>query len=284
MMAGMGVGDEDWAVVWPIVMVVRARQARSFVVIQQVPDFFVHFDMIRETIFKTHEQKDNHGFRIRGQEIQRIETFSDAVFAFAVTLLIVSLEVPKSFDELMILIRGFFAFAVCFALLMMIWYEQHVFFRRYALDDVRTITLNCVLIFVVLFYVYPLKFLFSLWFGDMIYGSGQNRFSIREDQVPQLFVVYGLGFLVIYGIFFLLYAHALSKKGHLQLSAAEVYDTRTQMYAQLLMAMIGLGAVVLALVLPLKAAVLSGMWYFVIPPVLWVFHARRAVIRKRLAH
>jgi hypothetical protein len=54
------------------------------------------------------------------------------------------------------------------------------------------------------------------------------------------------------------------------------------MYAQLLMAMIGLGAVVLALVLPLKAAVLSGMWYFVIPPVLWVFHARRAVIRKRL--
>ena len=39
----------------------------------------------------------------------------------------------------------------------------------------------------------------------MIYGSGQNRFSIREDQMPQLFVVYGLGFLVIYGIFFLLY-------------------------------------------------------------------------------
>ncbi len=129
------------------------------------------------------------------------KTFSDAVFAFAVTLLIVSLEVPKSFDELMILIRGFFAFAVCFTLLMMIWYEQHIYFRRYALDDVWTITLNCILIFVVLFYVYPLKFLFSLWFGDMIYGSGQNRFSIREDQMPQLFVIYGLGFLIIYGIF-----------------------------------------------------------------------------------
>ena len=135
------------------------------------------------------------------------------------TLLIVSLEVPKSFDELMVLIRGFFSFAVCFTLLMMIWYEQHVFFRRYALDDVWTVTLNCILIFVVLFYVYPLKFLFSLWFGDVIYGSGgKNRFSIRNDQVPQLFVVYGLGFLVIYGIFFLMYAHALRRKEHLQLN------------------------------------------------------------------
>ena len=238
--------------------------------------------MIRETIFKTHEQKDRHGFRIRGHEIQRIETFSDAVFAFAVTLLIVSLEVPKSFDELMILIRGFFAFAVCFTLLMMVWYEQHVFFRRYALDDVLTVTLNCALIFVVLFYVYPLKFLFSLWFGDMIYGPARNQFSIREAQVPQLFVVYGLGFLVIYAIFFLLYARALRRRGHLQLSPLEVYDTRTQLYAQLTMALIGFGAVILALVLPLKAAVLSGMWYFVIPPALWIVHGRRAVIRKRI--
>ena len=46
--------------------------------------------------------------------------------------------------------------------------------------------------------------------------------------------------------------------------------------------MIGLGAVVLALVLPLKGALVSGMWYFIIAPALWVFHARRARIRKRL--
>jgi uncharacterized membrane protein len=238
--------------------------------------------MIRETIFKTHEEKDSHGFRIRGHEIQRIETFSDAVFAFAVTLLIVSLEVPKSFDELLMLMRGFLAFAICFSLLMSIWYEQHVFFRRYALDDVWTVVLNCVLIFVVLFYVYPLKFLFSLWFGDMIYGPAGNKFSIREEQMPQLFVVYGLGFLVIYSVFFLLYAHALRRRGHLQLSPLEVYDTRTQLYAQLMMAMIGVGAVVLALVLPLNDQEWSGMWYFVIPPAFWVLHARRGAIRKRI--
>src|SRR5674476_932400 len=73
----------------------------------------------------------NNTFRFRGHEVRRIEAFSDAVFAFAVTLLIVSLEVPKSFEELMVTMRGFFAFGVSFLLLMLIWYEQNIFFRRY---------------------------------------------------------------------------------------------------------------------------------------------------------
>jgi hypothetical protein len=41
----------------------------------------------------SHHRDD--GFRWRGTEITRIEGLSDAVFAFAVTLPIVSLEVPK---------------------------------------------------------------------------------------------------------------------------------------------------------------------------------------------
>jgi uncharacterized membrane protein len=238
--------------------------------------------MLRAAIFKTRQPDPAHGFRNRGEEIKRIETFSDAVFAFAVTLLIVSLEVPKTFQELLISMRGFVAFAICFTLLMLVWHEQNIFFRRYALDDKASIFLNAFLIFIVLFYVYPLKFLFSLLFSDLIYPAGKNPFSISESDTPQLMAIYGLGYVAIYSVFFLLYFHALRKKHALQLDRMEVFDTKTRMYGQLIMVAIGVCAVILALVLPPGKAGMSGFFYMAIGPVFWLVHGRRAVIRRRM--
>jgi uncharacterized membrane protein len=239
--------------------------------------------MIREKIFKTPENHYSRaGFRLRGQDVKRIETFSDAVFAFAVTLLIVSLEVPKTFEELLVSMRGFIAFALCFALLMLVWHEQHVFFRRYALDDKFSVFLNAALLFIILFYVYPLKFLFSLLFSDRIYGHGKNPFSITQDQVPQLMIIYGLGYISIYAIFFLLYGHALRKKKELELTPREVFDTRTKMYAQLILIGVGVGSVLLAMILPPGYSGISGFFYFLNIPVFWIVHAHRGKIRKHI--
>lgn len=134
-----------------------------------------------------------------GAEVTRLEGFTDAVFAFAVTLLVVSLEVPKTFPELLAAMHGFFAFGVCFALLANVWYQHYRFFRRYALENPWVVFLNCVLLFFVLFYVYPLKFLFTAMFDSA---------EISAPEMRALFTIWSLGYAAVFSVFALLYLHA----------------------------------------------------------------------------
>lgn len=222
------------------------------------------------------------GFHFRGHEVKRIETFSDGVFAFAVTLLIVSLEVPKSFEELIVTMRGFFAFGISFILLVLVWHEQHAFFRRYGLDDIKTIVLNCILLFIVLFYVYPLKFLFTLIFQEQIYGSEASPIQIEQNQLPALMQIYGIGYVIIYFLFFLMYTHALSNKETLQLNHVEQFDTKTKMYSNLILICIGFLSVIIAFILPADKSGIAGMVYILIWPALTIFHNKRARSRKKI--
>jgi uncharacterized membrane protein len=237
--------------------------------------------MFRKNIANKLEGSENN-FRFRGHEVRRVEAFSDAVFAFAVTLLIVSLEVPKNFDELMITMRGFFAFGVSFVLLMMIWYEQNIFFRRYGLDDIKTAVLNCILIFLVLFYVYPLKFLFTLVFSSQIYGNGGSPFVIRLSDVPKLMIIYSIGYISIYLLFSFMYIHALKKSIELELTPLEKFETKTKLYKNYILVLIGIISVIVAFVVPATNAGLAGLLYILIGPALSIFYAKRARIRRRL--
>src|SRR5688572_19780234 len=122
---------------------------------------------------------DSTRFRVRGREVSRVEAFSDVVFGFALTLIVVSLEVPQTYKELVQIMRGFPAFAICFAILTWVWHCHHTFFRRYALTDEYTIFLNTVLLFLVLFYTYPLKFIFSIVTRQIGgYGNARVLFTI----------------------------------------------------------------------------------------------------------
>jgi uncharacterized membrane protein len=207
-------------------------------------------------------------FRLRGREVSRIEGFTDAVFAFAVTLLVVSLEVPRTFTELAETMRDFPAFAICFAVLFAVWYRHHTFFRRYALQDVTTAALTGVLLFVVLFYVYPLKFLFTLLLGQVL-GLGRHvagEAPIETEQVPALFIVYGAGLIAVETTFTLLYAHAYRRRAELDLSPREVFLTRSAMGRNLVSAAVGALSILIALAhgaIPLSWA---GWVYFLNAP------------------
>src|SRR5437667_11487719 len=153
----------------------------------------------------------NKEFRWRSHEISRMEGLSDAVFAFAVTLLVVSLEVPRTFGDLMYAMRGFGAFAISFTLLFIVWFNQYKFFRRYGLQDNITVLLNGILLFVVLFYVYPLKFVFTLMLNRFTGGNGElrlpngtvERMVDSTDQVSVLMIIFGVGYIAVFGVFVL---------------------------------------------------------------------------------
>ena len=213
------------------------------------------------------------GFRWRGGEITRVEGFSDAVFAFAITLLVVSLEVPHTFHELAGVMRGFFAFAVCFTLLIVIWREHYVFFRRYGLQDTTTIWLNAALLFVTLFYVYPLKFVFNLVLSGLTGAAGDGGAPVIEPaQVPALFLIYGAGVIALYLLLALL-----------ELTPVEVFDTRAGIVGHLLAVGIGLVSVLIALTVPLRMVGLAGFVYFLFGPVMAIYGTIAGSRRRRIA-
>jgi uncharacterized membrane protein len=207
----------------------------------------------------------------RRHEISRLEAFSDAAFAFALTLLVVSLEVPRSYQQLIALLHGSLSFACCFALLVWIWHEHNMFFRRYGLQDQWTVVLNGALLFVVLFYVYPLKFMFDSMFQQFVPGAFPDLQRMSLAQLARASVIYGLGFVVLFVMFTLLYLHAYSKRAELRLDPLETYDVRAFAAHHLVSAGVGLIATLVALLAPLRFAPLSPACFALMGPAHWLF-------------
>ena len=217
----------------------------------------------------------------RRYETSRLEQFSDAAFAFALTLLVVSLEVPRSYDALIALMRQFPSFACCFALLVWIWHEHNMFFRRYGLHDNWTVVINGILIFVVLFYVYPLKFMFDSFLAQFLPAPP----GFQQMTLPQLArasAIYGLGFLVLFLTFALLYRHAYRRREELNLTPLEVFDVKMFAGHHLVSAGVGLFAMLVAVAAPPVFAPLSPMSFALMGPAHWWFGNRSEKRRKAL--
>ena len=230
-------------------------------------------------------------FRWRSREVSRLEGLADAVFGFAITLLVVSLEVPRTFDDLLATMATFPAFAISFALLLLVWYQHYVYFRRYDIEDGLTMVLNSALLFVVLFYVYPLKFVWTFLANIVLRGdprvrlpTGEMVYPVQRDQGDAMMIVYGVGFVAVFAIFAALYWHAYRHRAAMELNEIEVHDTRAGITSNLLYVAVGLVSIAIAALHlggPASAAA-SGFAYALLGPVHAVHGRIAGKRRKRL--
>lgn len=133
----------------------------------------------------------------------RIEAFSDGVFAFAATLMVVNftMEGNMQFDKS--LGAGFLSFAVSFFVLVALWWVHYNFFRRNNYIDNWIIIFNSILLFVALYYVFPLKTMVQSWLGE---GGISSMTGLSN-----LFTLYGIGFLLIFTCYAMMYYRAYKK-------------------------------------------------------------------------
>jgi hypothetical protein len=220
---------------------------------------------------------------LRTHKISRLEEFSDAVFGFALTLLVITAAVPRSYGELVTLLQGIPSFACCFALLVWIWYEHDKFFERYPVQDGRTTLLNSVLLFAVLLYIYPLKFMFDS-FMYQVFGLRTNPPVVQMSllELSRASILYGLGYFILMSLFALLYLNALRQRAELGLDDLQVFDTRAYASHHVLSAGVGLFAMAFAAFGPLQLAFLSPASFALLGPGHAMLGARLGKRRARL--
>lgn len=200
--------------------------------------------------------------RQRGMSATRLDSYCDAAFAFAVTILVIRPGgVPGSYDQLVAALRDVPAFAASFAAIAAFWLAHRRWGRRYGLEDRTATLLSLAMIFVMLVYVYPLKMVFSALASWASQGALPATFTIAKvSDLMGLFVIYGVGFAAQSGVMALLYAHALRVPG-LRLDARERLRTRHQVESYLVMAGTGLLSALYAAVAPGRAGVMAGFLY-----------------------
>ncbi len=231
------------------------------------------------SVEKLEDLPAKNGFRQRGMEMTRLETFADAAFAFAVTLLVVGGgdSVPTSFDEMIQALKQVPAFAASFANIMLFWYAHHIWSRRFGLEDTASVLLSLLLVFLILIYVYPLKAIYSGAIDFFTGGYLESYFHMETGQdVRSLFIVFGLGYAVLSGVIVLLNRHALSVKAWLSLSEAEIFDTQSEMGSWVISAAVAMISVLLAAFVPDGLIFLAGVFYGVLGIVMPLYAARRA--------
>ena len=225
------------------------------------------------------------GFRLRGMEMTRLETFIDAAFAFAITMLVIAAErIPDDIETLLAAFKNVPAFVASIVVLGIFWRGHWLWSRRYGLEDGTSIFISWAMIVTILIYMYPLKAIFSsMWF--LLSGGrvGHTLGAHSESQVRALFAVFALGFTAIALEVVLLNVRAWRLRQPLRLNAKERLITVYEITGWCVPVGVGIISLVLALTLPREQIAWSGWVYFsmaILVPVHSAYRRRRIEQKK----
>ena len=230
---------------------------------------------------------------LRGENMTRIETFVDAAFAFAFTMLVISIdEIPRSPPELIELSRDIPAFILSAAVIGSVWMAHSNWSRNFGLQDRLTIYLSLGLVMLVLIFVYPIKLMMQ---ATVIYIS-RAVFEIRifdnglfevegwaEGQVVDLFIYFALGLIALSFITIAFYVNALRYRVALRLNTYELNFCRLTILDWIVVAVTALVSILIAFVLSEDSdnVAFSGYVYFslffTLPLAQFIYRRRYAV-------
>jgi uncharacterized membrane protein len=227
------------------------------------------------------------GFRLRGMEMTRLETFVDATFAFAITTLVIAGQsVPANVSELLGAFRNVPAFIASTLVLGLFWRGHWLWSRRFGLEDGTSIVISWALLLTILIYIYPMKMVFDgMWYLLSGHRFGQPINIGTVSNARTLFAVYAAGFIAISTEIFLLNLRAWKLRAPLRLDAVELRVTTGELAGWMIPIVVGVISLVLALTLPSGTIVWSGWIYFSLALLVPAHNAfrRRAINKLRRA-
>lgn len=229
---------------------------------------------VRTSIHAWKKQDDRLNYR--GAQASRIDNLTDAVFGIAITLLIFNLANPNSFSDLMDFAKTLPAFLLSISFLVLIWYEHFRFSTVFSFNDPGLVALNTFFLALIIFFVYPLRFL-ALLLTNFLFETNIG-IQITIGQMPYLMIFYGLAIFAVYFILFLFYVRAMGRKQFLELNEYELFYTRrhrTKMMMMFIVPLISVGitAGLMSFSVGL-ASFLGGMTYWLYWPVTMIWEIR----------
>lgn len=217
---------------------------------------------------------DEDGFRQRGQQVTRLETFVDAAFAFSLTLLVIfQSDLPGSMEEVRLALRRIPTFVACFVLIALFWGSHNRWSRRFGLNDTRSTVLSLALVLVVLIYVYPLRMVVSQGLAIMTDRWVPPEIADFGDDwlvdIQTIFIVYSVGFSLLSWLMWQLNRHAGKRADALELDGLERFDLHAEISMHRTMALTGLASVMLSLAVLSIGPSGSKAWLVSLP--MWLY-------------